>query len=105
MSIFVLENFGILLDGGPSVENSGLHLWHVFAESSILIFDLVGKLTGVAHNKDRSLTGDWLNLLKGGEDEYRSLPEARLGLAENIGSENGLRNTNLLDCSNRADVR
>jgi hypothetical protein len=99
MSIFVFENFGILLDRGSSVEHSGLHLRHVFAESRILILDLVGELTSVTHNKDRGLTGDWLNLLKGGKDEYSSLPETGLGLAENIGSENCLRNAYLLDCN------
>lgn len=37
-------------------------------------------------------------MLQCSKDKDRSLPETRLGLAENIGSKNGLRDTNLLDC-------
>jgi len=98
VSIFVLEDFGILLDGCSSVEYTSLYLRHVFAESSVLISDLVCKLTSVAHNQDGGLTSDWLDLLKSREDEDSGLTETGLGLAKDVGSENSLRNAYLLDC-------
>jgi hypothetical protein len=51
----------------------------------------------VAHDKDGSLASDWLDLLKGSEDKDGSLTKTRFGLAEDIGTEDRLRNTNLLD--------
>jgi hypothetical protein len=98
MGILVLENFGILLDRGSAVEHTGLYLRHIFAESRVLILDLVCELTGMAHNQNGCLTSDRLNLLKCCQDEDSSLTETGLGLAEDIGSENSLRNANLLDC-------
>lgn len=106
VGILVLEDFGILLDGGPSVENGGLDIRHVLAESSVLVLDLVGQLTSVAHDQDRGLASNWLDLLEGGEDEDCGLTKTRFGLAEDIGTDHRLRNAYLLDCKmNRADVR
>lgn len=60
----------------------------------------------MAHDEDRSLASDRLDLLQGGENKDGSLAETRFGLAKDIGSEDGLRNANLLDCRvNRAEVR
>jgi len=53
----------------------------------------------MAHHKDCAFAGYWLNLLKGSENEDCGLSETRLGLAEDIGSKDSLRNANLLDCS------
>ena len=44
---------------------------------------------------------DGFELVKGGEDEDRSLSQTRLGLAEDVDTEEGLRNAGLLDCSER----
>lgn len=98
VGLWVLENLGIGLNWGSSVEDSGLNLWHVLAESGVLILDLVGKLTRVAHDEDRALAGNWLDLLKGSQDKDGSLTKTGLGLAEDIGTENSLWNANLLDC-------
>ena len=98
VSLWVLEDLGIGLDWGSSVEDSGLNLWHVLGESGVLVLDLVGKLTSVAHNEDGALASDWLDLLEGGENEDGSLTKTGLGLAEDIGTENSLWNANLLDC-------
>lgn len=98
VGLWVLENLGIGLDWGSSVEDSGLNFWHVLAESGVLVLDLVGKLTGVAHDKDRALACHWLDLLKGGQDKDGSLTKTGLSLAEDIGTENSLWNANLLDC-------
>jgi hypothetical protein len=52
----------------------------------------------VAHNHNRDLAVDGLDLLEGGEHEDRSLTETRLGLANDIATEKGLRDGFLLDC-------
>ena len=98
VSILVLKKLCIGLDWSSSVEDCGLHLWHVLAESGVLVLDLVSQLAGVAHDKDRALSGNWLDLLKGGEDEDGSLTKTGLGLAEDIGTKDGLWDTHLLDC-------
>lgn len=104
--LFVFENLGILLDGSPTVEDSGLYIWHIFAKSSVFVLDLIRKFTSVTHDKDGGLASDWLNLLECGEDKHGGLTKTRFGLAKDIGTEDSLRNANLLDCRvNRADVR
>ena len=102
----ILQNLGILLDGSSSIENSSFHIGHVLAETCVLVLDLVSKLTSVTHNQDRSLPSDWLDLLKSSEDEDCGLTKTRFGLAENVGTEDCLRDAYLLDCRiNRAEVR
>jgi len=106
VGILVLEKLGILYDGGSTIEDGGLHIWHIFAESSIFILDLIRKFTGVTHDKDGGLASDGFHLLESGEDEYGGLTETGFGLAKDIGTEDSLRNGKLLDCRvNRADVR
>jgi hypothetical protein len=106
VGIFVLENLGILLDGSSTVEDSGLYIGHIFAESSVFVLNLICKFTGVTHDKDGGLASDWFDLLERGEDEHGGLTKTRFSLAKDIGTEDSLRNANLLDCRiNRADVR
>lgn len=59
----------------------------------------------MAHDQDGCFPCNWLDLLKSGEDEDGSLTKTGLGLAEDVGTENGLWNTDLLDCKDRGDVR
>lgn len=106
VSVLVLQDLGILLDRSSSVENSCLHIGHILAETCVLVLDLVSKLTSMAHNQDRGLASDWLDLLEGGENEDCGLTETRFGLAEDVGTQDGLRDAYLLDCRiNRAEVR
>ena len=106
VGLLVLEKLGILYDGGSTVEDCGLHIWHILAETSVFVLDLVRKFSGMAHDEDGGFAGDRFHLLEGGEDEHCSLTETRLGLAKDIGTKDSLRNANLLDCRvNRADVR
>lgn len=98
VSVVVLEDFGVLGYWGSTKEDGSLDIWHVFAETGVLLADLVGQFTSVAHDQYRSLAGNGLNLLKGSEYEDSGLSETRLGLTEDIGSEDGLWNANLLDC-------
>lgn len=106
VSLLVGEELDVLLHGGTTVEDGGLDVGHVLCESGVFVLDLVGELTGVAHNQDRGLALDGLHLLQGCENEDGSLSEARLGLADDVVTENGLGNALLLDwisqlCQNR----
>jgi hypothetical protein len=97
-SILAGQNLEILLDRGTTVEDRGLNVGQVLGETGVLILDLVGKLTGVAHNQDLALAGNGLQLVEGGQNEDSGLTETGLGLAKNIDVENGSWNANLLDC-------
>lgn len=97
VSLLVGKELNVFLHGGTAVEDSGLDVGHVLCESGVFVLDLVGELTGVAHNEDRGLTLDGLHLLQSCEDEDGSLSQTGLGLADDIVTENGLGNTLLLD--------
>ena len=99
VGVFVGKGFDILLHWRAPVKDCCLHFWEIFAEPGVFVLNLVGEFTGVTHNKDRALAGDRLDLLKCGENEDGCLSETGLGLAEDIGSEDGLRNAHLLDYS------
>lgn len=99
VGVLVLENLGVLLDGSATVEDASLDVGHVLGETVVLVADLESQLTSVAHDQDRAFAGDGLDLLKGCEDEDRSLTETRLGLADDITSEKRLRDTCLLNCT------
>ena len=100
-SVLVLENLHVLLDGSSTVEDARLDVGHVLAEAVVLIANLVSQLTSVAHDHDRDLSVDRLNLLQSRQDEDGSLSQTRLGLADNITTEKSLRNTSLLNCRSR----
>lgn len=95
--VLVLEDLNILLHGRTSVEHGGLDVRHVLAESGIFVLDLVCQFTGVTHDKDGGLSRDRVDLLESGEDEDGSLSKTRLGLAEDVCSQDRLRDTNLLN--------
>lgn len=98
--LLVVQQSDVVLDGRSTVKDGGLHVGHVLAEARILILDLESQLASMTHDEDRSLTRHGLDLLQSSQNEDRSLSETGLGLAEHIGSEDGLRNADLLDCSN-----
>ena len=106
VSLLVGEELDVLLHGSTTVEDGGLDIRHVLCESGVFVLDLVGELTGVAHDEDRGLTLDGLLLLESSEDEDGCLSKTGLGLADDIVTENGLGNALLLDwisqlCQNR----
>lgn len=103
--VLVLEDLGILGDGSTTVEDTRLDVGHVLAEAAVLVLDLEGQLTSVAHNQDGALSSDRLNLLQRGQDEHGRLSETGLGLADDVTSEEGLGDTGLLDCRYRSKVR
>lgn len=98
MSLLVLEDLGILLDRSTTVEDAGLDVGHVLAETVVLVANLESELTSVAHDEDGALAGDGLNLLKGGKDEHSCLTETGLGLADDVTTKHGLGDTCLLNC-------
>ena len=97
MLVLVLQNLNVLLHGGAAVKDGRLDVGHIFAEPCVLILDLICKLTRVAHHENRGLSRNRVDLLEGGEDEDGGLAETGLGLAEDIGTQNRLRDANLLD--------
>lgn len=98
VGLLVLEDLGILLDGSTTVEDAGLDVGHVLAETVVLVADLEGELTSVAHDQDGALAGDGLDLLKSGKDEDSRLTETGLGLADDVTTKHGLGDTCLLNC-------
>lgn len=105
MRFLVLEDFRILLDGSTTVEHTSLDIWHVLAETVVLVSDLEGQLASVAHDQNGTLASNRLDLLKGGKDEHGRLTKTGLGLADNVTSEESLRDASLLDYRNRSNVR
>lgn len=99
MCLLVLQDFGVLLNRSSTVEDGCFDIRHVLAESCVLVLDLICQFTSVTHDEDGGLAIDWLNLLKSCENKDSRLTKTRFGLAKNIGTENRLRNANLLDCS------
>lgn len=99
MSLLVLQGLDILLHGCATVKDGGLDVWEVFAEPGIFVFDLVGEFAGVAHDQDGAFAGDRLNLLKCGEHEDCCFTETGFRLTKHVGSKDGLRDANLLDCT------
>lgn len=88
MLILIFQNRNIILHRSTTVENSSTDIRHVLAETRVLVLDLVGKLTSVAHDQYRYLARNRVDLLKGRENEDRRLAQTGFGLAENVGSEN-----------------
>jgi hypothetical protein len=107
VGVLVAQKLNVLLDGCTTVEDADLDIGQELCETVVLVPDLVGQLTSVAHDEDGRDTGLGLliHLLEGGEDEDGRLSETRLGLAENVVAENGLGNGNLLDCRAQRHVR
>jgi hypothetical protein len=103
VGILVLEDLGVLGDGRATVEHSRLDIRHVLAETVVLVANLEGQFTGVAHDQDRTLAGDRLDLLQRRENEDSRLTKSGLGLADNVTSQHGLGNAGLLHCSGCED--
>jgi hypothetical protein len=99
VGVLVGEDFVVLLYRSAAVEDRRLDGRHVLGEPGVLVADLVRQLAGVAHDQNGRLASDRLYLLQTGEHEDGRLSETALGLAHHVGSENGLRNDLLLNCT------
>lgn len=107
VGVLVAKELDVLLDRCASVEDADLDVGQEFGKAVVLVPDLVGQLTSVAHDQNRGDTrlGLLVHLLQRSEDEDGCLSETGLGLAEDVVTKNGLRNGNLLDCRARGHVR
>jgi hypothetical protein len=94
-----LEHLLLLEHRLASIDHLGLHSGHVFREAVELLLDLVGQLVSVADHKGR----DWVRLgvqtVEDGQDEDGGLAHAGLGLSQDIGPDQGLGETLLLNCN------
>lgn len=87
MLILIFQDSNVVLHRSATVKNGSTDIGHVLAETCILVLDLVSQLTSVTHDQYRYLARNRVDLLESCEDKDGSLTETRLGLAENIGSE------------------
>ena len=76
---------------------SYLDTGEVLGEPLVLFADLEGQLAGVAHDDDRHLAVDRLQLLQRGQHEDGSLAHSRLCLAQDVHAEDSLRDALVLD--------
>jgi hypothetical protein len=84
-----------------AVEDLGLDILHVFGESLELPLDLKGQFASVAKNNDVSFSVDGSQLVQCGQHKNGGLAHARLGLTDNIHTENGVGNAFMLNCWNK----
>ena len=103
MCFLVLEHLGIFLNGSTTVEDTRLDVGHVLAEAVILVADLEGELTSVAHDQHGALASNRLDLLKRGQDEHSRFTETGLGLADDVTAQHSLGDTCLLNCGRGAN--
>lgn len=96
-SVLVLQLLQVSRDWSSSVEHVSLDVWHILGETGVLITDLVSQLSGVTDNQGGDFTWDWVQLLQGGQHENGSLTQTRLSLTQDVGSQDGLRDTDLLN--------
>ena len=95
--LLVAENVLISLDGHTTVEHLRANLGKVLAEASVIVLDLESELTSVAEDNDSNLAGSGLDLLERREDKDSSLSHTRLGLAQNVHTQNRLGDALLLN--------
>ena len=97
----LLQDGDVLLLGLASAEVLNPDVLHVLGEALVLLHDLERKLAGVTEDEYQNLALLGLvnvELLESGDDEDSGLAHSTLGLAEHVVSEDGLRDTLLLDC-------
>ena len=88
----------VSLDRGTSVKDRSPDVGHVLGEPVELVLDLESQLSGVTQDDGRNLSVDGLELLEDGQDEDGGFTHTRLGLTENVLTQDGLGDTFLLDC-------
>jgi hypothetical protein len=101
VGVLILEQFLVFFDIGTAIEYGSPYFGHVLAETLILVFDLECELAGMTEDQDIAFGRLGFYLLQRGEDKHSGLSQTGLGLAEDVGSQDGLRDADLLDCSLR----
>lgn len=92
----VLQDLDILGHGDTTVEDLGADFREILGEASVLVFDLESQFTCMTEDNDRDLAVDGLQLLQGGQHKDGSLTHTRLGLTEDVHTQDGLGDTFLL---------
>lgn len=92
-----LQDFDMFTLGNTSVETFSHQTWNILGESCKFFFDLICQLSDIAQNQNRVwLWVGFIKLLQDWNDKYCSFSHSRDSLANDISSNNGLRNTFLL---------
>jgi hypothetical protein len=91
----VRQNVTVLLDRNTSVKDSRLDIRQVLGETFILVRNLKGQLTSVTNDQDRHFIlavweGGRVELMKGRQNKDSGLAHTRLGLADDIHSQDSL---------------
>lgn len=84
---------------------SSLDIRHIFRETRILILDLERQFTGMTKNDHSHFIRTWFDLLQGSQHEHSRFTHTRFRLTQNIGTENGLWDTFLLNCRQKKGLR
>jgi hypothetical protein len=92
----ILDQLDILLKRCAAIKHRSSNIRHIFAEPHIFIPDLKGEFTGVAQDENRNLAIDRLDLLEGCKNKDCCFAQAGFCLAEDVGREDSLRETDLL---------
>lgn len=92
----VREERDVLALGDAAVNDGRLDARKVLGEAVVLALDLVRELARVAHDEHGNLAVDGLQLVQRGEHEHGRLAHARLGLADHVHAQHGLRDALLL---------
>lgn len=95
--VLVLQLFQVARNRDTTVEDVSLHVWHVLRETGIFVTDLVCQFSGVTDHQGGDLTGNRVQLLQRGQHENGSFTQTGLGLAQDIGTQNRLGDTDLLN--------
>eukprot|EP00128_Syssomonas_multiformis_P001969 Colp12_sorted_trinity150504_noHs@29447 len=97
MGLVILQLLDVLVDRSLAHEDSSLDVGSVAAETLKLISDLESKFTSVADDHSAHLAVNGLQLLECGDDKNSGLTHTRLGLAQEIVTQDGLGNALLLN--------
>ena len=94
----LLQQLLLVLDGHAAVEARDAHLREVLGETLELLADLEGELARVREHQRVDLALLRLDLLQRGNHKDGGLAHAGLGLADEVGAHDDLRDGLLLDC-------
>lgn len=97
--VLILQAFPLLLDRQTTEEITDTDVLHVSSETLVLMANLEGQFTSVAKHQDGYLTVNGLKLLQSRDDKHCGFTHSRLGLADDIHTQDSLRNTFVLHCT------
>jgi hypothetical protein len=93
----ILQDFTVGFDGDTSIKDSRLDRRKVLGKAFVFMSNLERQFTSVAQNEARDFIFFHIELMQGSQDKDSSLSHTRLGLTDDITSQNSLRNRFVLD--------